>query len=1645
MKRRMLSSLVIFSLFFSLLVPVQAETAAESVESSVKIATQGEEALIEEPQALPLPEAIAPEANNSVIAASSSSGIEIQNSDGTTVLSGGSFYYIVGDNVKSGYADIQGGKVLNLPKFDADIRVKGFVVLYQYDNSARIMKLRFDEKTMTGAELAELQIWKLDASAVETPIVDSLTTQWANRSYTLNYRDNYLTLTPPTPTGYTLSVIMPPDRLALFASGSSEGTGYLVRKSFDIDGTSTAVLDNGALDDTVVVQLPGTQTYTYVRYNPSAVSANLNNVSQLRLAKGQYNLTIQASKEGYVYQWSANQLEIQSDRTLNLEKPQISVKYMQAGPNELHANLAVRDGDWQLNYLSKDTKAVKVHATLSNSAGNKVYESDSDWSTLTAQFDPPLKSDTYALSLSLDYPGSLQPIVATSRMVIYNPADTQGKGLHVSAQDEAGNSLHEGHVYLYQKDPAPIYDGDQAGVYTSVRVYDDNLSGDGTLTIPYANLLKGKAYELVVIGSSSSADTPVLYSRSVSRDDTDVRFEGTGLKKTTFHADQAQSGDPLVVSLVDGNHALVGYPLTIAFSGQEASMWVQAPSGLDLFTKLTNNGTGYFLHKQVTAGSLGTSITLNGEMVQLSLPATYSGDIDVNYDWLPVRDPAHSYWISKGTDTQVYFNIEKDGFTYSFTKYAGVLNTDLNLDVGVNLKTKESVWGQAGTVNQRVYTNYWDTQDNLLYDVSMSSVRSLVDSSLSPSIKFKAISEGEPTFLSVERDSSGYHYADTQPKVATLNAQTGQGLLEYGLYDSAGNVVGNSFSTSSLTDFHIDLPNEPGNYVLKLLKQNFPDSLIRLSGETSIQVMGSGPSRSNRQIALELPKGYQLDDPRAGYVGIIDDLSGYGNTFSIKDGQLTIPAWLDIAPQNSYTLYTSIALKSIGSGKRAVTFAQLQLSGDQLLHLDILPLPADANAYNLKLALPAAMNSIIPTWLMSSKSGGKPFGINTGFMSWQDNNLSLDTIITAEKELTLVLAGYDATNTGYVIPYEISLNPTSGKWSATQRSLGKVQLQDSIPFTQAQWRAERNGYEWTGINSKNDKWLMDKLYMPQGNQQMSFVSYPFTSEETAWQVMWDTRLPVNVTENTTIPFTGKVEAAQSSLTIDQSTSDGLTVLNVKPELVSGNLKLNYLYRTALGYNQQIQAIVTLTNSNGAKLAEGLAGDVGYPFWFSRKLDPGSYTLTYRAPTGPGQEVNLTKSFVVSNQGTGGGGSPDPGPGTGNPDPSNPGTSPGPGGPGGSTNVSGENGDGSSSTKTFKPEDIPAPVNGTVSLAIQGISSVAIPAASILGSDSTKNNLEIASDKASVTIPAAVLDQLKGLLGNNVSLSDAQIQLSLAPIDAKAVVGNIKNPAGNAIKPAATLYEFKLSISGKDGKPLLLTAFNQPITLTFETDPAADKTLSNLFFIAEDGTLTYIPGTWLNGKLTAKVEHFSKYGVLEIKKEFADVSSSSWAYAAVRELAAKLIVGGTTADTFEPNRTVTRAEFTSMLVHALALKMDKTAAFKDVPGTAWYASAVAAAFESGLVKGSSADTFAPSRSITREEMAVIMANALKFADSSATAGQGAAFKDAAKISSWAKEAVSLASANGLIKGDGTGGFNPKGMATRAEAAQMLVNLLNRTAQ
>lgn len=171
--------------------------------------------------------------------------------------------------------------------------------------------------------------------------------------------------------------------------------------------------------------------------------------------------------------------------------------------------------------------------------------------------------------------------------------------------------------------------------------------------------------------------------------------------------------------------------------------------------------------------------------------------------------------------------------------------------------------------------------------------------------------------------------------------------------------------------------------------------------------------------------------------------------------------------------------------------------------------------------------------------------------------------------------------------------------------------------------------------------------------------------------------------------------------------------------------------------------------------------------------------------------------------------------------------------------------------------------------------------------------------------------------------------------------------------------------------------------------------------------------------------------------FADVPKDHWANTYIETLYKEGVVSGVSTTDYNPEANVTREEFVKLIVSALKLNtVGSGAPFTDVDPNAWYADFINIAYNSEIVNGISDTEFGTGVNISRQDIAVMVLNALKVIDYSFADGGDLTFADSAYIDSYAAEAVKMLKNSGILSGDNNNMFNPKQNATRAEAAKII---------
>ncbi len=334
------------------------------------------------------------------------------------------------------------------------------------------------------------------------------------------------------------------------------------------------------------------------------------------------------------------------------------------------------------------------------------------------------------------------------------------------------------------------------------------------------------------------------------------------------------------------------------------------------------------------------------------------------------------------------------------------------------------------------------------------------------------------------------------------------------------------------------------------------------------------------------------------------------------------------------------------------------------------------------------------------------------------------------------------------------------------------------------------------------------------------------------------------------------------------------------------------------------------------------------------------------------------------------------------------------------------------------------------------------------SNNKENLIVVQSNEASYSLPANLVSKtsISNALGtSDQDASNAEVHVTIEEKPDTTVT------RGKS-KLVSKVLDFSITVSSGSSATELnnfgSTYVDRSIDLTSATNPSKSVGV----VVNSDGTISPVPTEFVetDGKQVAVLKRNanSTYAVLENDVVLHDIAGH-WGESTIQLLADKLIVNGFGDGSFRPNQQVTRAEFVALLVRALGLVTVQTEndPFKDVPPDAWYAGALAAAKEAGLVNGYPDGTFRADQSITRQDATVLLGNAITFLQlqgqrTQADADQALShYSDKDQVAGYAQSAVGLASALGILQGPGDGTFHPLRTATRAETVVMMKRLMD----
>lgn len=322
-------------------------------------------------------------------------------------------------------------------------------------------------------------------------------------------------------------------------------------------------------------------------------------------------------------------------------------------------------------------------------------------------------------------------------------------------------------------------------------------------------------------------------------------------------------------------------------------------------------------------------------------------------------------------------------------------------------------------------------------------------------------------------------------------------------------------------------------------------------------------------------------------------------------------------------------------------------------------------------------------------------------------------------------------------------------------------------------------------------------------------------------------------------------------------------------------------------------------------------------------------------------------------------------------------------------------------------------------------------------------------------------------GGEIEAFDGKLRLTVPPRAFPAAAelaistsAELRLPGVEGWKAASGAYRMEESRRLRPQQPIWLTLVYDPQLLE-----GADPLKLGIYRENPDrlGSWQYVGGKVRTERATieAEIDELGTYAVLLYDPLFEDLAGH-WSRSEVEVLISRQLVQGVGNRQFVPDRDITRAELTKLLVEILAEKAPekaagaagvdwapeekKESAFVDVAPEAWYFEAVMTAASWGLAQGDQG-RFRPDDPITRQEMAVLVMRAARLLDREGTermtgspGNELQSYADTDEIAIWAYDAFASAVRAELILGLTPNQLRPEGTATRAQSAVVLYRLL-----
>lgn len=223
-----------------------------------------------------------------------------------------------------------------------------------------------------------------------------------------------------------------------------------------------------------------------------------------------------------------------------------------------------------------------------------------------------------------------------------------------------------------------------------------------------------------------------------------------------------------------------------------------------------------------------------------------------------------------------------------------------------------------------------------------------------------------------------------------------------------------------------------------------------------------------------------------------------------------------------------------------------------------------------------------------------------------------------------------------------------------------------------------------------------------------------------------------------------------------------------------------------------------------------------------------------------------------------------------------------------------------------------------------------------------------------------------------------------------------------------------------------------------TQSIAKSTNEGVIVKVVNGKYEAVPHQIKNGEVIIYANTGSEFEYTTETVTFDDIDNV-WNADEIEFLASRYVVKGTTANTFSPNKFITRGQFGALIARALNLRATEETKIRDIKGHG-FESEIQALYEAGITKVSS--KFDPNKPITRQQAAAFMVRVMEYTGTNIDdINIKLNFKDKNQIDEEFHQAVGILDSLEIMEGKNEQIFDPRGNLTRAQMVKILKRTLN----